>query len=251
MSILLNSKFILTLIILNSLTIFINGFQIPELWWLDYFDNLLTFVFIGEAIVKIKKWSFSGYLKDPWNIFDLVIVLVSIPSLFFFLDFDFSPILILRTSRVFKVFRFFKFIPNIDRLLRGFKTALKSSFVVLISFFLYVFVIGTLSQSIFPESEYFSDPMTSIYTTIKIFSVEGWWEIPESMITPETGKGHIFFIRFYFVAILLTGGIFGLSIVNSVFIDSMLDNDSIEKKVDGLSDKLDKVLEKIDLENSK
>jgi len=49
-----------------------------------------------------------------------------------------------------------------------------------------------------------------------------------------------------FIFILLTGGIFGLSLVNSIFVDAMVsdNNDELEKKIDDLNEKVSKLLEK-------
>lgn len=245
MKILLNNTFILLLIILNSIIIFINGFEIESLHWLNYADNLLTVVFGLEAYKKIKVFSFKEYLKDNWNVFDFIIVILSIPSLLIFLEWDYSWLLVLRTARVFKVFRFFKFIPNIDRLLRGIRNALRVSIVVFVAFFLYIFIVGILSHAFFSHSELFKDPLTSIYTTVKIFSIEGWYDFPDELIKGEVTNIKIFFIRFYFVIILLTGGVFGLSIVNSIFVNAMIDNEIIESKVNNLDKKVDEILKKL------
>lgn len=45
--------------------------------------------------------------------------------------------------------------------------------------------------------------------------------------------------------ILITGGIFGLSLVNSIFVDAMVqdNNDELEKKVDLLNKKIDRLLD--------
>ena len=138
-----------------------------------------------------------------------------------------------------------KFIPKIEELLNGVQRALKASVFILIGFFLYIFIIGVLSFSLFKNlsPEYFTDPLTSLYSTFKIFTVEGWAEIPDSIIQNATGS--TFFIYLYFIFILLTGGIFGLSLVNSIFVDAMVsdNNDELEKKVDNLNLKLDKLLE--------
>jgi len=51
----------------------------------------------------------------------------------------------------------------------------------------------------------------------------------------------------YFIFVVLTGGIFGLSLVNSIFVDSMVsdNNDELEKKIDSLDSKIIKILTKI------
>ena len=56
-----------------------------------------------------------------------------------------------------------------------------------------------------------------------------------------------FFIYFYFIIVVLTGGILGLSLVNSIFVDSMIsdNNDELEKKIDNLDIKVTELINKV------
>jgi voltage-gated sodium channel len=73
--------------------------------------------------------------------------------------------------------------------------------------------------------------------------VEGWFEIPDA-ITAKTGASLGFFTKLYFVVLLMTGGVLGLSLVNSIFVDAMvMDNhESLERKIAELNSKLDRIL---------
>ena len=53
--------------------------------------------------------------------------------------------------------------------------------------------------------------------------------------------GHI--VRLYFVIIVILGGVIGISLVNSVFVDAMVsdNNDSLEAKVSSLQEQLDRI----------
>lgn len=247
----LNNKFILFLILLNTLTIFLSGFGFkPEqLVLINIVDNCITVMFIIEMLIKMFHLKPKGYFAEGWNIFDFILIMISIPSLCFFLfkncSLDLSFILVFRVLRVFKTFRFFKFIPKIDELLAGVQRALKASVFILIGFVVYIFVIGVLSFSLFKNisPEYFPDPLTSLYSIFKVFTVEGWFNIPEEMCV-DLSQAKVVFTHLYFVFILLTGGIFGLSLVNSIFVDAMVsdNNDGLEKKVDELNEKMDRLL---------
>ena len=53
----------------------------------------------------------------------------------------------------------------------------------------------------------------------------------------------MYFTKFYFVFIVFTGSILGLSLINSIFIDQMSTSESkIEKETDKIEDKLDMLL---------
>ncbi|MBE0661676.1 MAG: hypothetical protein IH597_04330 [Bacteroidales bacterium] len=95
-------------------------------------------------------------------------------------------------------------------------------------------------------SEYFESPMIALYSTFKIFTVEGWSEIPEQIAANYSSTSSLF-IYLYFIILVLTGGILGLSIVNSIFVDAMVsdNNDALEKKIDNLDIKITNLLTKI------
>ena len=94
--------------------------------------------------------------------------------------------------------------------------------------------------------DYFGNPLKSMYTTFRIFTVEGWYDIPDKIVV-NSNEFSAVFIKLYFVVILIIGGILGLSLVNSIFVDSMVmdNNDELEKKVDLLNKKIEILLEKI------
>ncbi len=246
----LNERFILWLILLNAAIIFVSGFKIDHQlkFALSLVDNIITLLFVVELWVKIREFG-KEYFKSYWNKFDFTLIVLSVPAfLVFIIDFEntsFSYLLVLRAMRVFKTFRFLKFIPGIDQLYKDIHRALKASLIVLLGFVVYIFIVGIFSFFLFHEfsPEYFSNPLKSLYATFKIFTVEGWFEIPES-ITKNMSPTASFFTYIYFIFVLLSGGIFGLSLVNSIFVDAMVadNNDELERKIDILDKKIDKLL---------
>jgi voltage-gated sodium channel len=252
---LLSEKFILILILLNSLVIFISGyFPSGDIFlMLNLADHFFTALFVIEMLIKLGEYGARMYFASNWNKFDFILIALSLPSLVTFLfnldTIDFSFLLLFRIMRVFKAFRFFKFIPDVGKLVSGIQRALKASVFVFLGFFVYIFIIGLFSFYLFhgSGSEYFLNPMISLYSTFKIFTVEGWFEIPEqvSMSYSEIGS---FFTYLYFIFVVLSGGIFGLSLVNSIFVDAMVsdNNEELEKKIDILDNKITELLTKIE-----
>ena len=250
----LNDRFILTLIIINVFFLFAEGYQDHNhgLWYLTFLDNLITILFIVEAGVKISTWGGKYYFKSKWNRFDFTLVLLSLPALITYLfkveSFDVSYLLVFRILRVFKSFRFFQFIPNVNTLMSDVKRAMKASVFVLLGFIIFIIVTGILSHYIFGPSgsDMFSSPMKSLYSTFKVFTIEGWFEIPEEIIE-HYGVVESFFTYLYFIVIVLLGGILGLSLITSIFVDSMVsdNNDALEQKVVNLESKIDVLLEEV------
>lgn len=250
----LNEKFILGLIILNSVILFVGGYPKSQTanFILSIADHFITALFIFELAVKLKTYGRKCFFSSNWNRLDFVLILLSLPAFIAFLFslniVDFSFLLVFRILRVFKAFRFFRFIPDVGKLVSGIQRALKASIFVLCGFFVYIFIIGIFSYYLFQSSgsDYFKNPLISLYSIFKIFTIEGWFEIPEQ-ISSNYSKLGSFFTYLYFVFVVLTGGIFGLSIVNSIFVDTMVsdNNDELEEKIDNLDSKVNEILTKI------
>jgi voltage-gated sodium channel len=248
----LNDYFILCFVIANAILIFVQEFQLNGSF-LDYFESLFTILFVIEMIVKIKEFGFSKYIYDYWNRLDFILVILSIPSLgiIFFNEstLHLNIFLTLRVFRAFKFFRLIRFFPNVNPLIISIKRALKASYIVIAGFFLLTFIVSLVTCSLYREiaPEYFSNPLNSFYSIFRLFSVEGWYEIP-NLIASRSGMLIAFLSKLYFIILLLCGGILGMSLVNSIFVDAMVsdNNDDLKSEVSELTKKIDLLTSKID-----
>lgn len=243
----------MTAIITNIIILFLLSFDAvnEHLRVLEYIDTFLTIFFFFEMVIKVKALGWSDYIESGWNKMDFAIVVLTTPSVFlmFFNLPDFSLLLILRALRVAKFFRFLKFVPNLNEILSGVGRALKASIFVLIAFFLYNIIISLFSCYLFKDvaPEHFGNALISCYSTFKMFTLEGWYEIPEAI----SAKGSLqleIFTKFYFIFIVVTGGVFGLSIVNAIFVDEMVsdNNDELENRITNLEGKIDLLIDKLE-----
>ncbi len=243
-----SERLVLLAILANAVVIFFLNFPSLEhhafLLALDHFFLLL---FLAEAVVKIRAFSWPVYWQDGWNRFDFLVVVFSLPSLLSgLIDVpDISAVLVLRMFRMLRLLRFFRFIPHINKLLEGLLRAVKSSVFVLMSFFLITFLLSLFTCTAFREvaPEYFENPVISAYSIFQLFTIEGWNEIPGLIAERWEDPVWSFFARLYFVLIVLGGGMFGMSFVTAIFVDEMtLDNNrELEKKIDALTEKIVKL----------
>lgn len=84
--------------------------------------------------------------------------------------------------------------------------------------------------------------MRSIYAVFQICTVEGWYEIPNTLAAyygASTVAAEC--VRFYFCFLLLIGGIIGMSFINSIFVDAMVadNNDEVLSKLDAMQQSID------------
>lgn len=247
---LLNDRFLLTLILLNAGVIFLQCFYESNLW-LNVLDSVLVASFLGEIFFKIRAYTFRGYWQSGWNRFDFAVTLVSsLACLQWILPAtELSSLEFIVALRVFRVFRFFRllrFIPSIHSIMEGCKRAVLASYVILFAFLLVAFIFSIISCNLFKDvaPEYFQDPFTSFYTIFRLFTVEGWYEIPDAVASHYTYAG-AFLTKLFFATLLFVGGIIGMSFVNSIIVDAMVsdNNDELIEQIKTLETKLDRLTE--------
>lgn len=244
-----NDRNMLIVIVLNTAVMFMGGFW-PDTIIFDLSDAFFTLLFLMEAYAKIEKYGWKDYWKNGWNKFDFIVLVIALPTLvspFFNYTTATSTILALRSLRLFKSFKMLRFIPNIQKLLKGIKLACRASLLVFIAFVVFLVIFSILSSTIFGTivPEYFGNPAISIYSIFRLFTLEGWYELPDAIAkngTPIFG----FFARCYFSLLMFLGGIIGMSLINSIFVDAMVEdnNDEVLDKLRQIENQLNKITEK-------
>lgn len=244
----LSERNILLAIILNSLVISMMYFpQYRHVWWLEWTDHLFLIFFIVEAIVKMRTLGTKAYFHDQWNRFDFIIVVGSLPSLLtsFVPLPNTSLLMVLRLFRLVRLVRFIRFVPHLGQVLAGLARALKASVFVLLALVFLNYLFAMLSCHLYGQiaPEFFGNPLVSAYSIFQMFTIEGWNEIPATIVQhagKDTSPFLLGMIRFYFVIVVLLGGIFGMSLANAVFVDEMTmdNNKALEEKIDTLQQQI-------------
>lgn len=248
----LNEKAILVVIMLNSVLLFMQecGITSPAISTLDV---ACTIIFIIEMIVKLFEFGLKGYWQSGWNRLDGTLVLLSIPSLIFYfiptISFDVSVLLILRVLRVFRFFRLIHAFPGFARMATNFARAMRQSYAVFVGLLVMIVVFSMIGTSLFKDiaPEYFANPIEGIYSTFRIFTGEGWNEIPDT-VAQNVSHGWAHAIRLYFSCVLIVGCIIGMSLLNSIFVDAMVsdNNNDVEDKLNSIESKLAEIQKKLD-----
>jgi len=169
--------FVITIIILSSLMIGAKTYPLPEalvsvLWVMDY---AVTLFFLIEILIRMAaEGHLSHFFKKGWNIFDFVIVVVSLIPL----D-DAEYALIARMLRLFRVMRLISFIPELRVLVTALITALpRMGYVALlmfIIFYLYAVVGSLLFGQINPVL--WGDLGISLLTLFRVATFEDWTDV--------------------------------------------------------------------------
>ncbi len=131
-----------------------------------------------------------------------------------------------------------------DSIVRGLVRALKASVFGFIALVFLNLILALFTCHFYGKlvPEYFGDPLISSYYIFQMFTVEGWNEIPILIADAAEDQGLANYsliagaTRAYFVIIVLTGGVFGMSLANAIFVDEMTsdNNQLVEEKMDVL-----------------
>jgi voltage-gated sodium channel len=251
---------ILCLILVNTAVIYLHSFDALAAYsnLFEFIDHVFTVYFLTELVVKIL-WSREGiirsfsvgikdYFTDPWHKVDFFAIICSVPSLilvvFSHITF-FEFFVVFRALRIFKLIRVIEFIPNANEIARSVFVALRSISFIIISFMIYTTIVSLINVSLFKHNspQYFTNGFESFFTTFKIFSGDGFSDVANS-VAANASPLKVYFAKFYFVLIVMTGSILGLSLINSVFIEEMnrKSKDTVEKGLNNIGKMYDKVI---------
>lgn len=140
-----------------------------------FLDWAITLIFLFELTVRFiatpNRWDF---FKDGWNIFDTIIVAISLIPLE-----DSDMALVARLVRVFRVLRMISIIPELRILMNSFFTALPRLGYVMTLMFIIFYIYAAFGSLFFKDVNpvYWNDIAISLLTLFRIMTFEGWTDI--------------------------------------------------------------------------
>ena len=214
---------------------------------LNTLDLFILGIFVIEAVIKILAEGNrpQNYFRNPWNIFDFIIVVACLLGPVIHLGADFLPVL--RLARILRVLRLVSAIPKLQLLVSCLLRSLPSMFYVSILLFLLFYIYGTMAVFLFAENDpiHFRNLQTSILSLFRVVTLEDWTDVmyinmygsenygyssndlakwtPISCSSPLGGA-------LFFVSFVLIGTMIVLNLVIGVIMNSM-DESNAEMKI--------------------
>nr|WP_245224098.1 ion transporter [Rhizobium halophytocola] len=164
-------RLIIAIILINSVTL---GLATNEAVMasagplIDMLDHAILAIFGIEIVARLFTFR-ARFFRDPWSIFDFVIVgLALIPAV--------GPFQIVRTLRIMRLLRLISILPSLRRVIGGLVLALPGmgSVVILLALLMYVAAVmaTTLYGAQFPD--WFGTIGASLYTLFQVMTLESW-----------------------------------------------------------------------------
>ncbi|MBT3280143.1 MAG: ion transporter [Campylobacteraceae bacterium] len=206
------------------------------IYWLD---NFITIYFLIEIIIKMSaEKNFMNFFKSGWNIFDFIIVAITLIPL------DNSSVAaIARLLRIFRVLRLITSRPElkkiIDMLLGAIPSIIDIVILMFIIFYIYAIIGNFLFESV--PSGLWKDFLVSMLTLFRILTFEDWTDVMyEGMeIYPWSW---IYFVSFVIIAAFVFFNLFIAVIIGEM---EKINNKDIEDEIHDDSKKIDLLLKEI------
>lgn len=103
-------------------------------WWWQTLDSAFNILFAVELVINMAGSWFCFFWKNPWNVFDFVVVLVGLLAMGNALD---GPLEDLKMLRAFRVFRLFKRVKSLNKIV----TALLKAVPGVVNAFLIMLIV--------------------------------------------------------------------------------------------------------------
>ncbi len=173
------------------------------IWDTVFFVVEILIRFIGE---KEKK----NFLKDGWNVFDTIIVAISlipIPNN--------SSFLVLRLLRIFRVLRLISVIPELKKIIEAILASIKRVFFVSLLLFIILYIYATMGSILFGEDdpERWADLGISLITLFQVLTLSSW----ENVMLPM--QAVYWWAWIYFFSFISICSITILNLVIAILVD--------------------------------
>lgn len=169
--------FVVSIIIFSAVVIGIKTYDIPPLVndVVLALDWLITLIFLVEITIRfIGEPRKRDFFKSGWNLFDTVIVLVSL------IPIDNSDMAIAgRLIRIFRVLRMVSIIPELRLLLNSLLKALPQLSYVMMLMFIIFYIYAAVGSTFFASvnETLWGDIAVSMLTLFRVMTFEDWTDV--------------------------------------------------------------------------
>lgn len=189
--------FVIAIIVFSALVVGVKTYDIPP--WLDQavmvLDWLITAIFLVEISIRfLAEKNKKDFFKNGWNVFDTVIVLVSI------IPIDNSELAIVgRLIRIFRVLRMVSIIPELRILLNSLLKAMPQLGYVMLLLFIIFYIYAAIGSTFFAaiNEDLWGDIALSMLTLFRVMTFEDWTDVMYETMEVY-GFSWIFFLSFIF-----------------------------------------------------
>ena len=234
--------FVISVILISAVTVGFRTYEEsfdPEFFlYLSYLDYFITFVFLTEILIRmIAEKSLIDFFKSSWNVFDFVIVAISLIPIE-----SLDSILLARLVRVFRLLRLVSFIPQFRILIESFITAIPRVGYILLFMFVEFYIFAAIGSILFSEVSpmHWGNVGLAMLTLFQTATLEGWPDLMYQSLEVQS------FSWIFFVVFIILNSLVFMNMIIGVIIDVIVkanENDSPEniKLLNEINNRLEKI----------
>ena len=234
--------FVISVILISAIAVGFRTYEEsfdPEIFlYLSYLDYFITFVFLIEIIIRIiAEKSLTDFFKSSWNVFDFVIVAISLIPIE-----SLDSILLARLVRVFRLLRLVSFIPQFRILIESFITAIPRVGYILLFMFVEFYIFAAIGSILFSEISpmHWGNVGLAMLTLFQTATLEGWPDLMYQSLEVQS------FSWIFFVVFIILNSLVFMNMIIGVIIDVIVkanDDDTPEniKLLNEISTRLEKI----------
>ena len=139
-------------------------------------DTAVVVFFVAEIALKI--WAYGlGFWRNPWNIFDVVVIGIGLLP-------QNGSLRALRALRIIRGLRLLSLLPQMRAVVQALITALPGMGSVIVMLAIVVYVFGVMATLMFGDAypDFFGTLGNSFFSLFQIMTLEGWPDIARSVM---------------------------------------------------------------------
>jgi voltage-gated sodium channel len=188
-------------------------------------DRVIVAVFVLEIVAKVIAYG-RRFWRDPWNLFDVVVIGLSIlPATTSFSVF--------RAFRVLRVLRLVSAVPSMRQVVQGLLNAIPgmatTAGLLLLAFYVFSVIATELFGAVFVE--WFGTLGASMYTLFQIMTLESWSMGIVRPVMAEFPWAWAFFVPFIVVTAFAVLNLFVAIIVNAMSAETSASNHADNERI--------------------
>ena len=207
---------VVTIIILNAILIGATTYDLNPLFLdtIHLLDYAITIFFVIEILIRfIGEKNKADFFKSGWNIFDTIIVAISlipIPNN--------SSYLVLRLLRIFRVLRLISVIPELKKIIEAILESIRRVFFVSLLLFIILYIYATIGSILFADDDpsRWGDLGISLITLFQVLTLSSW----ETVMLPM--QAIYWWAWVYFFSFIVVCGITILNLVIAILVDVVI-----------------------------
>ena len=212
---------VVLIIIINAITIGVNTYNLSHFirQIINYIDYSITIFFVIEILIRfIAEPKKLNFFKNGWNVFDTLIVLLSlipIPNN--------SSFLLLRLLRVFRVLRLISVVPELKKIIEALLSSVTRVFYVGLLLFIILYIYATIGSILFSTDipERWGDVGVSMITLFQVLTMSSW----EQVMLPL--QDLYWWAWIYFFSFIIICGITMLNLLIAILVDVVINQKKI------------------------